>query len=215
MMLYVYTGVPGSGKSLHAANDVRFALNHGRPVIANFELGADAPVKDRSLYHYVSNDQLSVSYITEFCDAYWADPEHKFREDFVLLVLDEVQILWNSRRWSEKGRMEWLELWSQSRKYGLKVIMIAQSAKMIDNQFRQLVDTEINHRKVSSFGTLGFLISLPFRDRLFLRVSSLFQSGIRLGSEWSIGSKKDMQMYDSYVKLRRQEVGNTLKTSAT
>lgn len=212
-MLFVYTGVPGSGKSLHAANDIRFALNHGRPVMANFELASSAPVKDRSLYHYVPNDELTVSKIVDFCDAWWADPSHEFREDFVLLVLDEVQILFNSRRWSEKGRMEWLELWSQSRKYGLKVILIAQSAKMIDNQFRQLLDTEINHRKVSSFGTLGFLISLPFRDRLFLRVSSLFQSGIRLGSEWSIGHKADMEMYDSYVKLRRQEINASVKTA--
>lgn len=214
-MIYAYTGVPGSGKSLHAANDVRFALNHGRPVVANFDLGPDAPVKDRELFHYLPNESLTVDWLKEFSDSYWASSSVPFREDWLLLALDEVQILWNSRRWSDKGRMEWLEFFSQSRKYSYKIIMIAQSAKMIDNQFRMLIDTEVNHRKLSSMGGIGFLLSRPFRDRLFMRVSYLFQSGERLGSEWTIGHKADMQMYDSYARLRQQEISSTLKAATT
>lgn len=208
-MIYVYTGVPGSGKSIHAANDVRFALNHGRPVIANFPLGEDAHVKQRELFTYIPNEQMNPDDLKRYSDEYWSNSEKMFREDWLLLVFDECQLLWNSRRWSEKTRMEWLSFLSQSRKYAYKIIMIAQSAKMVDNQFRMLFDTEINHRKLSSMGALGYLLSRPFRDRLFMRVSYLYQTGERLGSQWSVGCKRDMQMYDSYARFRQREISNS------
>lgn len=208
-MIYCYTGVPGSGKSLHAANDIRFALNHKRPVIANFELGMDAPVKYRDLFRYIPNEKLSPELLVSIADEYWLSGARPFREDYLLFVADECQLLWNSRRWSDKARMSWLEFLSQHRKYGYKLIMIAQSAKMVDNQFRMLFDTEINHRKLSSMGAIGYILSRPFGDRLFMRVSYLFQTGERLGSDWSIGMKKDMQMYDSYSRLRQLEYSST------
>lgn len=206
MTIYAYTGVPGSGKSLDAASQVRFFLDHGRPVIANFELSQDAPVRDRSLFRHVPNSSLDPDALIEFAEVWWGDPRHVFREDGLLLVLDEMQCVWNSRNWSEKGRLAWVEFFSQHRKVGYKVIFIAQSVKMIDNQFRYLIDTEVNHRKISSFGLVGWIASLPFRGNLFLRVSYLYQSSERLGSEWYVARAKDMSMYDSYARIRGREI---------
>ena len=37
-MIYLYTGTPGSGKSLHLAEAIYKSLRRGQPVIANFEI---------------------------------------------------------------------------------------------------------------------------------------------------------------------------------
>lgn len=106
--------------------------------------------------------------------------DRHFSEDYLLLVLDEVQIIFNSRDWMNKGRvgkndsrLDWLQFLSQHRKYGYRIRLIAQSAKMIDNQFRMLCEYEINHRKVAHMGLIGSALSLPFRGLLFMRVKYL------------------------------------------
>jgi len=40
-MIYLYSGTPGSGKSLHLANIIWQKLRSGRPVIANFPIQLD------------------------------------------------------------------------------------------------------------------------------------------------------------------------------
>lgn len=208
MSIHVYTGTPGSGKSLHAASEVRFQLTrrYPRPVLANFPLSADAPVGDnRDLYHYIPNEDMSAARLISFADDYWKNTDGPFREDYLTLILDECQLLFNSRNWSQSSRMSYLEFLSQSRKYGYKVVLIAQSCKMIDNQFRMLVEVEHNHRRVSSMGPLGAALSLPFGGRLFMIVRYLYQVNERLGMDFFRGTRADMQMYDSYATFERQD----------
>ena len=38
MVLKLYSGTPGSGKSLDVARKIYHALRYGRPVIANFDI---------------------------------------------------------------------------------------------------------------------------------------------------------------------------------
>lgn len=207
-MIELYSGTVGSGKSLHAASDIRYSLTrkYPRPVLANFPLGDNAPVpeENRSLYTYVPNDEMSAGRIIDWATDWWDDPTHEFGEDRLILCLDEAQLLFNSRRWSDSGRYAYLSMLSQSRKYGIRVILIAQAAKMIDNQFRMLIDVEHNHRKVSSMGPIGLLLALPFRGALSLEVRYLYQANERLGMELRFPSKKDFAMYDSYAKFERQ-----------
>lgn len=210
MSIHVYTGTPGSGKSLHAASDVRFELTrrHPRPVIANFPLGNDAPVDydvRGAMYHFIPNDEMSASAIISIADRFWSESGRDFQEDYITLVLDECQLLFNSRLWNQSTRMQYLEFLSQSRKYGIKVLLIAQATKMIDNQFRMLIEVEHNHRRISSMGPLGYAASLPFGGRLFLIVRYLYQCSERLGRDLFRGSKADIMMYDSYARFERQE----------
>ena len=197
MTIYLYSGVPGSSKSAHAANDIRFQLNRRtpRPVFANFELAEDAPVKARDLFHFVPNEVLTPKMLTDFATDFWS--EHAFRENYITLVLDECQLLFNSRRWNAKDRLSWLEFFSQHRKYGYKVLFIAQNAKMVDNQFRMLIDTEINHRRLSSMGVIGGVLGLLTCDRVFMWVSYLFQGNERLGSQLYFLRNADMAMYET------------------
>lgn len=206
MSIHVYTGTPGSGKSLHAASDIRFQLTrkYPRPVIANFDLGKKAPVSPKvrnELFHYIPNDEMSADAITSIADRYWSESGRPFQEDYITLVIDECQLLFNSRLWTQKSRMQYLEFLSQSRKVGIKVILIAQATKMIDNQFRMLIEIEHNHRRVSSFGPIGAAVALPFGGRLFLVVRYLYQCNERLGMSLFRGSRLDLKMYDSYVRF--------------
>lgn len=204
MMIELFSGTPGSGKSLHAVSEVRFHANVKKlPVLINFSLSPDAPLVDASLVRSYANADLSPALLMRFADDFWADPEHPFREDGILLVLDEAQLLFNSRLWSDKTRMAWLEFFSQHRKYGYRVIFVAQSAKMIDNQFRMLVEYEVNHRCVSTSGTLGWLLALPFRGLLFMTVRYLFQYNERLSSHFFVGMRRDCAMYDTRARFER------------
>lgn len=209
MSIHVYTGTPGSGKSLHAASDIRFELTRRfpRPVIANFPLSDGAPLDEcqRSMYTYVPNEAMSADRIVGLCDDYWSGTDRPFAEDHILLVLDECQLLFNSRLWSQSSRMAYLEFLSQSRKYGVRIILIAQATKMIDNQFRMLVEVEHNHRRVSSFGPIGYAAALPFGGRLFMVVRYLYQCSERLGMDLFRGSRADLLMYDSYARFDRQD----------
>ena len=40
-MIYLYSGTPGSGKSLHMARDIMFKLRRGQNVIANFPINME------------------------------------------------------------------------------------------------------------------------------------------------------------------------------
>ena len=99
MSIHVFTGTPGSGKSLHAASLVRYELTrkYPRPVIANFALGDGAPLSDaqRELYTYVPNEDMSAARIERMCQDYWLDSGRPFREDYITLVLDECQLLFH------------------------------------------------------------------------------------------------------------------------
>lgn len=204
MSIYLYSGTPGSGKSLHAANLIRFQLSRRtpRPVLGNFKLSDDAPVRNPQFFWYYPNSELCPGLLTDFADRFWSSQDF-FREDYLHFVVDECQLLWNSRLWSQSDRMAWLEFFSQHRKYGYKVIFIAQSAKMVDNQFRMLIEYEWLHRKVSNLGVIGTLLGALFRDRLYMHINTYFPTSERLGMDWFMASRKDFAMYDTHARFER------------
>lgn len=211
MSIYLYSGTPGSGKSLHAASDIRFSLNRAntRPVLGNFELAPDAPVKHPEFYRYYPNSELTPDKVTDYADWFWSNSGVPFREDYILLCIDECQLLYNSRESMLKDyrdvHMRWLEFFSQHRKYGVKVILIAQADKMIDNQFRMMIEYETKHRKLSNFGVWGAIVGAFFLGRMFLQVTYYYGLKERLSTDWYVARNADMRMYDSYKRFQRAE----------
>lgn len=205
MTIYLYSGTPGTGKSLHAANDIRFNLNRRKrphPMIGNFALSPDAPVRHPECFRHYRNDELTPDLLTSFADEFWGGCDF-FREDYISLVLDEAQLLFNSRLWTAKDRIAWLEFFSQHRKYGYKVVFIAQSAKMIDNQFRMLIEYEYMHRKVSNLGVIGSILGGVFANRLYMHINYYYQTSERLGMDWFLASGRDFRMYDTHARFER------------
>lgn len=182
--------------------------------MANFDINKGI-VRHPELFKYVANEDLTADVLQDFATAYWSAPSAPtFREDGLTLVLDEAQLLFNSRNWSQKGRMQYLQFLSQSRKYGYYVILVTQSALMIDNQFRMLVDIEVNHRKLNQMGLIGELLDLLTLHRLFCRVTTNFQVKEHIGTSFSFGHKKDMQLYDSYKRFDGDAFARKAKVKA-
>ena len=200
-MIHLYSGTPGSGKSLHTARDIRDALRIRKmPVIANFDVNHSLRNYDR-LFTYLPNDRLDPSFLEDFARNWFAG--RKVREDSILLVIDEAQLVFNSRAWRHGQRMDWIQFFSQHRHFGYKVVLIAQFDRMIDRQIRSLIEIETNHRKLGNFGMKGLILSLPFRGRLFLGVSYYYGLKEKVGICWLLPRRAYFKVYDSYNRFEK------------
>lgn len=196
-MIYLYSGTPGSGKSLHTAQVLYYQLLRGKPAICNFDFALDR-IKRKKLgkFFYVSNDDLTPDLLISFSRDYFK--QQPFHEGTILLVIDECQLIFNAREWQQKGRSDWLSFFTQHRKYGYDIILIAQFDRMIDRQIRSLIEYEQVHRKVSNFGIWGKLFSFCAGGKLFVSVKVWYPMKERVGSDFFKAQKKFYQLYDTY-----------------
>ena len=149
MSLYVYSGVPGSGKTYHAVRDIR---DNRAPVITNVQASGLPNVAVLGI------QEITPALLMAF-SAHWF-ASHRYKENSLLLVIDEAQLLFNSRTWNDENRMDWLAFLSQHRKYGYKCIFIAQDIHMIDKQFRGLCEFDVRHTAASSISFFTRALSL-------------------------------------------------------
>lgn len=197
-MIYFYSGTPGSGKSLHLAERLYWWLRAGKPAIGNFALDLDKiGGKKKKNYTYLRNDQLTPQFLQDYAQKYIK--EHGgVKEGSILLVIDECQLLFNSRDWSQKGRNEWLAFYTLHRHLGYDVILVAQFDRMIDRQIRSLIEYEYIHRKVSNYGWKGKLFSLVALGNLFVCVKRWYPLKEKVGSEFFRAKKKYYGLYDTF-----------------
>lgn len=198
-MIQLYSGTPGSGKSLHLAKDILRRCNGSRKcrVLCNFNVNTKM-LKYPDRFFYLPNHDLSVPLITEACRDFFQREKLPLQEDRIYLYIDEAQVLFNSRRWQDAGRMEWLEFFSQHRKFGLSVVLVAQFDQMLDKQIRSLIEYEVVHRKLSNFGTGGFLFRLLAFGDVFIAVERWYSLSQKIGSYWFRDSKKLHSLYDTF-----------------
>ena len=202
-MIYLYTGVPGSGKSLHAAQDVIDAITCKEvSVIANFKCNESyfktGLFKKNKLgqFVYIPNGRLEPNSLIEFSKLYYS--KMPFDENGLLLVIDEAQLLFNSRTWLDSDRSDWVYFFTNSRHFGYKVILITQFAEMIDKQIRSIVEIEIKHRNMANFGFFGKLLSLLCGGKLYACIS--YYSGLkeRIKVQYVFGRRHLYDFYNSY-----------------
>ena len=156
-MISIYTGTPGSGKSLHIAQRIYHGLKFGRKIICNFDINLDKVSKKKKNkldFMYIPNDKLKPRDLISISAEYFSD-KGRVEEDCILLVIDECQIIFNSRSWQDQDRAGWITFFSQHRKFGYEVVLIAQFDEMVDRQIRSLIEYNCIHRKVSNFGIVG------------------------------------------------------------
>ena len=193
-MIRLYSGTPGSGKSLHNARDVINRSRSGKPVIGNFP--CDLKKYPKAKYTYVPNHQLNPDFLIKYSREYFAGK--KIKEGSLLVVIDECQLLFNSRDWQQKGRNEWLSFFTQHRKYGYDVTLIAQFDRMIDRQIRGVIEYEYVHRKMSNYGIGGKIMSLLFGGNTFVVVQMWYPLKLKVGSEMVHAKKRLYSIYDTF-----------------
>lgn len=171
----------------------------GKPCICNFDINLDAIKGNKSRmgeFYYISNDILRPELLVKYSQIYFKD--HKFKEGTIRLYIDECQLLFNAREWNIKGRKEWLSFFTQHRKYGYDIILVAQFDRMIDRQIRSLIEYEVVHRKVKNFGKIGWFVSLFTGGNLFCAVKVWYPMKERVDSDFFKGNTRYFELYNTY-----------------
>lgn len=152
MTIWLYSGTPGSGKSYHVVVDIVKKLKKKKfnKVICNFNLYFNKKQKRlEDNFIYKDNSEMTIEYFKEY-----ASKNHAIGvENQTLIVIDEAQILFNSRDWNSHSnqRMEWIKFFSQHRKFGYNFVLISQFDRMLDRQIRSLIEYEVAHLKLNNF----------------------------------------------------------------
>lgn len=196
-MIKLYSGTPGSGKSLHMARDIYYDLNrrYNRLVICNFPVNIEK-VKHPERFIYIANSDLTPKIVIDLIRDFFKGK--MVRENDVCLYIDECQLLFNARTWNEEGRKEWLSFFTQHRKYGVYCVLVAQFDEMIDKQIRKLIEYEILHRKITNFGAFGFLLKVFTFGDLFLAVERWYTINQKIGTDIFKASKKYYSLYNTF-----------------
>ncbi|MEG1847859.1 MAG: zonular occludens toxin domain-containing protein [Lachnospiraceae bacterium] len=194
-MISLYTGTPGSGKSLHIAKKIFIRLGLGKRVMATFPVNTSMIKKKKGEFIYLNEKELNPKYLISFARIH----HKKGVEGQTLLIIDEAQRLFNSREWNIEGRKEWNEFFQLHRHYGYNIVLVTQYDRLLDRQTRAMVEYEVIHRKISNFGFKGMLLALLFRGSLFIAVTQWYCLKEKTGSEMFSYKKKYSKFYDSYL----------------
>lgn len=228
-MIYFVNGRPGGGKSLFMAEKIYKQIKRGKNVIANFEINMDYFEKCRhpeklGKFIYVSNAELTTqAYLNikptekkfSYIDGLWGyalnfhDLSDKGKKVQTILILDECALLFNSRTFSARDRLAWLDLFVNHRKLRYDIYLIAQDEKQIDKQIREMFQKEVECRDVGKIKIFGKFLSLLAGGSLFVRinrdytlVSGFSKKNARESARYYTG-RKYFKFYDSYKLFGR------------
>lgn len=199
-MIEFYSGTPGSGKSLHAVYCIIDYLESGRDVITNFYFDMSyfsnriQRGKKLGRLYYVSNSDLTPQLLMYHGMAV----NVRGKENQTLVVIDECSVLFNPRSWDSVDRPKWLEFFSQHRKVGYNLILIAQSENQLDRQIRPQMEYETHHRAVKNFKGFGFLLSLIFGG-LFIAITEWRENHSVTERKWFTFNKRKASVYNSFA----------------
>jgi hypothetical protein len=173
MTITLVTAPPGGGKSYYCVRRVTNALMEGKPVAGNVALqpGWERTMARRNWVYWL-RPLKRRKFIAHAADLYFysEDLEELFRlrlegkgEGRGVMILDEAHNWMNARSWSAKDREAIVRFFSQHRKLGWNVDLVAQHAEMIDKQVRNLCEYVVylrNLKKASWGGVRLFPINL-------------------------------------------------------
>lgn len=195
-MIELYSGTPGSGKSLHTAKDLFWYLRkEDKLVIANFDIDSGS-VKHPENFIYIDNMDLTPDLVVDIACKWFENHERK--ENSIVLIIDECQLLFNTRDWNRPDRRAWLSFFTQHRKYGFIVTLVAQYDEMLDKQVRALIEYECMHRKVTNFGLGGLLLKAFTFGDWFVGIDIWYPLKKQTGVTWFRARKKYYQLYDTF-----------------
>lgn len=196
-MIMLYSGTPGSGKSLHAAMTIVEWAKKGKGVICNFPVTLSHFKKIKKEPIFLDNSEMTVQALVDY------DRKHhkRMKESQTLVVIDEAQVKFNARDYSKKDRKEWCEFFQHHRKYGYDFLLISQYDRMLDKQIRCLIETEYKHRKLNNYGFGGTVLQfLTLNKSWFISIEYWYGGNkLKLGSDTFAYQKKYGMIYDTFA----------------
>lgn len=199
-MITLYSGTPGSGKSLHLARRIYNTLRYCKDklIVSNIDIRTDLISKTaRDRFIYLPNSQITKSRLEQIVNE---DCERRgkraIKEGQYLLILDEAQLLFNARSWQANDNKGWIEFFTQHRKWGYDVVMVAQTDRMIDRQIRSLIEYNVIHRKISRFGIKGIILGFLIGN--FVAISCWYGINEVVERDFFRYSRKLGRLYDTF-----------------
>jgi hypothetical protein len=189
-MINIFQGALGSGKSASMVMDLIDHLLNGGVCAANFQLvpgWAEKLVKGSLRYkigllpHWpkiarelqsrfrVVQDLEEIEKATEELIPLATGKAAKEYEGHGRLYLDEAQLIFNSRQWTDNQK--WIHFFSQSRKKKWDVVLVAHSIQMIDKQIRPFLEFETRFRDMRRIKFLGMIPMAPKRVPIFIAIT--------------------------------------------
>ena len=209
-MIELYSGTPGSGKSLNLARTMLFSLRtQKRNVITNTPINMEMVNKNGKIrtgeYIYKKNDELTVDFLIDY-----ARSKHKAgREGQTLIVIDECAIMFNSREYGQFDRKAWINFFMTHRHFGYDVILVSQHDRLIDRQIRAFIEYNVVHRKANNFRTIGMIITI-LRIKLFVAVRMWYAIRLKCDATMFIYRKKYSNLYDTMMLFGEHGHGNRI-----
>lgn len=185
-MITLYSGTPGSGKSLHVAEIIyRNMISGQKAVVCNFNINYNVFVNkkrfskksyrvDKSPCISIDNADFTVDNLVNYAKAFFTreydeeDDRYVIKEGSGLVIIDECQLFFNSRTWQSRERAKWIWFFTQHRKFGYDVILITQFDRLIDRQIRGVIEYEVTHRRLGNFKAWGKLVEFIARQPVFV-----------------------------------------------
>ena len=207
MSIFMFTGTPGSYKSYHSTEDIISYLKSGKNVISNYPVNYQNVLKNiKGEFIYIDNLSLTPRYLIEF-----AKEHHKKNDKCqTLVVIDEASIIFNSREFNSKDRIEWIKFLSNHRHLNYNVILITQQDTMLDKQIRGLVEYEYKHRALKNYNLITWFFSKVFGG-LYITLEIWYPCKIRISSKFCKFHKKIACCYDTMALF----VGNDSSSSVS
>lgn len=195
-MVNVYTGTPGSGKSLHCANMIIFLLKHGHRVICNFPININVIKKRyRNNFYYLPDSELTPHYLFEFAKGF-----HKeMKEDQTYIIIDEAQRLFPIDR-VYVMRRQWEEFFQLHRHYGYSIILVTQNLSYINKGIRIQTEYEVKHRKINNYGIGGLILTL-LHITLFVALTYWQGTREKIYSDFFMYRRKYGKLYNTFANF--------------
>lgn len=204
-MITLYSGTPGSGKSLHMAKDIYKYLKRDKYKIVISNVPIDLSYfkeEEKNRFIYIKNDLLSVSEIWSIGSNWYKANEDlplSKREKCCVLILDECQLLFNARAWKDNTKKGWPEFFALHRHAGYHIILAAQMFEALDKQVRGLVEYECIHVKVSNFGIFGKILNFFAFGGLFMYSNYWTPKRLKIENVFFKYKKLYGELYDTHL----------------
>lgn len=182
-MIQIIQGTPGSGKSAVATVDMLEFLQDGGVVACNYDLVPGwqfilADMLPKVRWGLADRQKVAFSYwrrafkigthdtIYQLSEKlkelapHKIDKRGRIKEGTGRLYLDEAQFLFNSRDWANNSGF--IEFFTQHRKLGWDIYLIAHAEDMIDKQIRRLIEYEARLRNLNKVKPFGLFPVWPY-----------------------------------------------------
>lgn len=177
-VIHLYSGTPGSGKSLHVASTIRQWLRLKKRVISTCDIDTRLCFMPKiiefvyeltrgKVFLYDKNDSranlftfIDIHNITPKMLYEYAAKYHKEgKEKQTLVIFDECVSIFSPTVLTTTAWNEWERFFQYHRHIGFEVILIPQSSKLISRKVIEYCEFDIRHRAIKNSGFFGWVVS--------------------------------------------------------